>query len=102
MVIKVPAQLTAFCRAVLVTFAGSIIPNYSLIDNYDLSIIGFDDAVFAHHVYPRLTTVKNPIYQMGEMSARHILNAVYGQSLAVKTLFDPKLIMRESTIFHKA
>ena len=69
---------------------------------YDLSIIGFDDAVFAHHVYPRLTTVKNPIYQMGEMSARHILNAVYGQSLAVKTLFDPKLIMRESTIFHKA
>lgn len=58
---------------------------------YDLSIIGFDDAVFAHHVYPRLTTVKNPIYEMGEMSARVILNAVYGESLPVKTLFDPKL-----------
>jgi len=64
----------------------------------DLSIIGFDDVVFAHHVFPRLTTVSNPIAEMAAMSARHILNTVYGQKLDVQTLFQPSLIVRESTM----
>jgi len=64
----------------------------------DLSIVGFDDAVFAHHVFPRLTTVSNPISQMAAMSAQHILNVVYGHSGKVQTHFQPTLIVRESTM----
>ena len=40
---------------------------------HDLSVVGFDDVVFAHHVFPRLTTVSNPIAEMAEMSAKYIL-----------------------------
>ena len=47
---------------------------------HDLSVVGFDDVVFAHHVFPRLTTVSNPIAEMAEMSAKYILNKVYGQA----------------------
>lgn len=64
----------------------------------DLSIVGFDDVVFAHHVYPRLTTVSNPIYEMAEMSANYILNKVYGQKKMVQRLFEPTLVIRESTM----
>ena len=64
----------------------------------DLSIVGFDDVVFAHHVYPRLTTVSNPIYEMAEMSANYILNKVYGQKKMVQRLFEPTLVIRESTL----
>jgi len=64
----------------------------------DLSVVGFDDAVFAHHIFPRLTTVSNPIYQMGEMASRFILNKVYNHSLNLRPVFEPQLILRESTM----
>ncbi|CAB9495993.1 LacI family DNA-binding transcriptional regulator [Alteromonas macleodii] len=65
---------------------------------HDLSIVGFDDVVFAHHVFPRLTTVSNPVANMAEMSAKYILNKVYGQANDVKLSFEPTLILRESTM----
>ncbi|MFZ8199741.1 LacI family DNA-binding transcriptional regulator [Alteromonas portus] len=67
----------------------------------DLSIVGFDDVVFAHHVFPRLTTVSNPIAEMAEMSAKYILNKVYGQANEVQHYFEPSLVVRESTVKHE-
>ena len=68
---------------------------------HDLSVVGFDDVVFAHHVFPRLTTVSNPIAEMAEMSAKYILNKVYGQANNVQLYFDPSLVVRESTVKHE-
>ena len=65
---------------------------------HDLSIVGFDDVVFAHHVFPRLTTVSNPVAEMAEMSAKYILNKVYGQGHEIKQCFEPTLVVRESAI----
>jgi LacI family transcriptional regulator len=65
---------------------------------HDLSIVGFDDVVFAHHVFPRLTTISNPISQMAETSAKYILNKVYGHKHDINRLFEPSLVLRESTI----
>ncbi|MDW5283959.1 LacI family DNA-binding transcriptional regulator [Alteromonas macleodii] len=67
----------------------------------DLSVVGFDDVVFAHHVFPRLTTVSNPIAEMAEMSAKYILNKVYGQANNVQLYFEPSLVVRESTVKHE-
>lgn len=67
----------------------------------DLSIVGFDDAVFAHHVFPRLTTISNPVTDMAETSARYILNKVYGQKHEVNRLFEPSLVLRESSVQFK-
>lgn len=62
----------------------------------DLSIVGFDDVVFAHHVYPKLTTVSNPVYKMGEMAAKSILSRVYDQKHTLRLMYDAELIERDS------
>lgn len=64
----------------------------------DLSIIGFDNILFAHHLHPKLTTILNPIDLMGEMAANYILNKVYKKKKQVNNIFQPELIVRRSTV----
>lgn len=63
----------------------------------DLSVIGFDNILFAHHLYPKLTTIRNPIDLMGKMAANYILNNVYEQKRQIENVFQPKLVERHST-----
>jgi LacI family transcriptional regulator len=42
----------------------------------DVSIIGFDDIPQASHVNPRLTTVRQPLEQMGRLAARMLLETI--------------------------
>ncbi|MDG1750563.1 MAG: LacI family DNA-binding transcriptional regulator [Thalassotalea sp.] len=63
----------------------------------DLSVIGFDNVVFAPHLYPKLTTVENPVNKMGAMAAKLVLKDVYQQDQHdIQQLFEPSLIMRDS------
>lgn len=39
----------------------------------ELSIIGFDDSPTASHLWPPLTTVRWPIYEMGQLAAKKLL-----------------------------
>ncbi|MGB3724773.1 MAG: LacI family DNA-binding transcriptional regulator [Glaciecola sp.] len=63
----------------------------------ELSIVGFDNVLFAHHVHPKLTTVNNPITEMGEMAAKSVLKRVYKQNVNIRNVFDPELVIRHST-----
>ncbi|MFC3092917.1 LacI family DNA-binding transcriptional regulator [Alteromonas sediminis] len=63
----------------------------------DLSIIGFDNVLFSQYTYPRLTTIENPITDMGKMAARMIMENVYKKSLGtIRKSFEPVLVPRES------
>ncbi len=63
----------------------------------DLSVVGFDNVVFAPYLYPKLTTVNNPVHEMGKMAAKLVLKQVYQQkNLDIQTLFEPNLIIRDS------
>lgn len=63
----------------------------------DLSIIGFDNVVFASHLYPKLSTIENPVHQMGQMAARIVLQQVYHvQQEEIQHQFEPMLINRDS------
>ncbi|MDT0581217.1 MULTISPECIES: LacI family DNA-binding transcriptional regulator [Alteromonadaceae] len=64
----------------------------------DLSIIGFDNTSFAQYLYPQLTTIDNPIGQMGQMAACMVLNDVYGHKHAIQRYFEPELVKRKSLI----
>ena len=62
-----------------------------------LSIVGFDDIVFARYLWPRLTTVQYPIDEMGNMAARLVLKNVYRvQDDKIYNQFDPVTIYRDS------
>lgn len=63
----------------------------------DLSIIGFDNIIFSRHIYPKLTTIDNPVYDMGHMAAKLVLKNVYQQkNLTINHFFEPALINRDS------
>ncbi len=64
----------------------------------DLSIIGFDDVLFARYLFPKLTTIDNPIKEMGEMAALWVLKHVYKSTVnrPIVNYFEPKLITRDS------
>jgi len=64
-----------------------------------LSVIGFDNVLFARHIHPKLTTVENPVYEMGTMAATLALRDVYKKPANnIIHHFTPTLIERDSSI----
>jgi len=67
----------------------------------DISIIGFDNTIFARHLYPKLSTIDYPVNKMGQMAASWVLKNVYkNESLNINNLFKPELIIRDSISSH--
>ncbi len=64
----------------------------------DLSLIGYDETVWAKHLAPPLTTVNQPSYQMGERAAMNLIELLKkkGDNEVEITLLQPNLIIRES------
>ena len=63
----------------------------------DVSITGFDDIPMAKYVEPKLTTVAQPCYKMGEVATELLIKFIEGKTVedTVITL-KPKLIIRNS------
>jgi DNA-binding LacI/PurR family transcriptional regulator len=75
----------------------------------ELSIVGFDDIPFAALANPPLTTVAQPIRQLGEQAADLLLRVINGDELATldvtaqpNVLLPNHLIVRESTAAPRA
>ena len=63
----------------------------------DLSIVGYDDINVASYLHPKLTTIRNPVNDMGHMAAKWILKNVYKKDTdEIQTMFEPELIIRDS------
>ena len=63
----------------------------------DCSVVGFDDIPAAAFQMPRLTTVRQPLVQMGQAAATLLLRKIAGEEVADIELVKPELICREST-----
>jgi LacI family transcriptional regulator len=63
----------------------------------DVGITGFDDIPLAEHFHPTLTTVHQPIYQIGEMVSDMLIKRIKDQPLDQRQfLLKPNLIVRQS------
>jgi len=63
-----------------------------------LSIVGFDDGLIAHYLYPRLTTVHYPIELMAEKAALLALKRANNVNIESEQLhFTPSMVIRKST-----
>ena len=68
---------------------------YNLRIPQDLSVAGFDDAIFAHAMYPRLTTCRQPIGDMAEAAFRCLIHRRDRTSGPLRLPY--KIIIRGST-----
>lgn len=73
--------------------SGRVIPD-------DIAVIGFDDIPYAASVHPSLTTVHQPIDDLGRLAARILFDAIRVgvDQEASRTVLPCALVIRESTI----
>jgi LacI family transcriptional regulator len=62
----------------------------------DVSLVGFDDVAGSLYMVPSLTTVHNPIQEIGQLAARAMLGLLAGERPVIEVP-APRLIVREST-----
>lgn len=64
----------------------------------DISVVGFDDIQGASFNNPSLTTIRQPLHQMGVAAARILLQRIRGQEEFPDSVpIIPELVIREST-----
>jgi LacI family transcriptional regulator len=64
----------------------------------DVSVIGFDDIKLAAFINPRLTTIRQPLSNMGRIAAQCVLNRLHGlERFRDQITVEPELVVREST-----
>lgn len=69
--------------------------NFSIPD--DFSVIGFNDIELASFVYPPLTTIRQPILEMGNLAVKMLLKIITDKEFNQRrVVLQPKLIIRES------
>ena len=88
-------DLTALGAVRTLSAAGRRVPQ-------DCSVIGFDDIPAAAFITPGITTVRQPMEEMGRLGAEYVLRAMQVSEtaeamVATMQLLAPSLVVREST-----
>jgi LacI family transcriptional regulator, repressor for deo operon, udp, cdd, tsx, nupC, and nupG len=64
----------------------------------DISVVGFDDIRFSRHMDPPLTTIAQPMREIGEGTVRLLLDILSGKTVGPTSVtLAHKLIVRGST-----
>lgn len=64
----------------------------------DVSVVGFDDISIASFSIPPLTTIRQPLEEMGRIAAKTVVGLIDGQEEYVQEIaVEPKLVVRGST-----
>jgi DNA-binding LacI/PurR family transcriptional regulator len=62
----------------------------------DVAVIGFDDNEIARYTEPPLTTIRQPILDIGRTMARQLLRLAAGETIAPATVLPTELVVRDS------
>jgi LacI family transcriptional regulator len=65
----------------------------------DVSVVGFDDILSAAYYTPSLTTVRQPLAEMGKRGAQVLLERIASRENGhpAEIVMAPELVVREST-----
>ena len=64
----------------------------------DVAVVGFDDIPASAMTHPPLTTVRQPLYEMGRTAASMVMAAVRGESIAKRVELPTSLVIRDSSV----
>ena len=62
----------------------------------DIAIVGYDDSPLASVIWPTLTTIRQPVEEMGQRAAELLMSAVRGNSQPADHVMPHTLIKRDS------
>ncbi|WP_053955480.1 LacI family DNA-binding transcriptional regulator [Inediibacterium massiliense] len=66
---------------------------------YEVGVVGFDDIYMSSLIDPSLTTIKQPIYEMGYKAVQMLINTLQGHiNNPQNILLETQLIIRNSTV----
>jgi LacI family transcriptional regulator len=68
----------------------------------EVGVVGFDDINVAQYIRPTLTTMRQPLHQMGTLAARMAFDALNGATAGKNVKLETELVERESVIPRKA
>lgn len=64
----------------------------------DVSVIGFDDIPVGTYILPALTTIRQPLKQMGQIAAKTVVEQIEGKAeYTPEIVVKPELVVRAST-----
>ena len=66
----------------------------------DYAVVGFDDLDITQFCDPPLTTIHQPMFEIGKYSMQTLLDLINGNPTQNQRLLEYQLIVRESTVFH--
>ena len=62
-----------------------------------MAVVGFEDSVAARYAQPPLTTVRQPIEEMGRQATRLRLARAAGEPTGMHLILDVELVVRASS-----
>ncbi len=63
----------------------------------DLKIVGYDDIKLAYLIVPSLTTIRQPIKEMGELAVKLLIDQMKGETVKLENILPVELIIRKTT-----
>lgn len=65
----------------------------------DIALIGYDETVWAKHLNPPLTTVRQPAYEMGRIAAKNLIQKISNKTVRKPkhVILQPDLVVRRSS-----
>jgi LacI family transcriptional regulator len=86
------------CNDLMALGAISAAQKRGLVVGRDIAVTGFDDIPLAEHSHPSLTTVRQPIYEIGRRTCDMLIRLIRGEAVTERhILLQPELIVRESS-----
>jgi LacI family transcriptional regulator len=93
-----PPTAVIACNDLSALGAISAAQKRGLVVGRDIAVTGFDDIPLAEHSHPALTTVHQPIYDIGRQICDLLIRLIQGEKVNERQiLLQPELIVRESS-----
>ncbi len=93
-----PPTAIAACNDLMAFGAMSAAQERGMVVGKDISITGFDDIPMAEYSHPPLTTLHQPIYEIGGRVCEMLVKLIQGEALKERyVLLKPELLVRQSS-----
>ncbi len=98
-----PPDAACICSDEMAMGAMRAVQERGLILGRDFGIVGFDDIPVAAQVQPPLTSIRQPIYEVGTRLCQMLIELVQGEHPAERyVILEPALVVRESSGAHQS